>query len=130
MAVFLYILLPILASVLGEFLLKVSVGNQPLRLSFESLMMVITTPYIVLGVFFIGCSALLWIVGLSRFQLSFMYPFLSLNYVIVIVGSEYLLKEDVSINRYISILFMIIGLVIISKSQHTKLEENNVNHHK
>ncbi|MEC8678596.1 MAG: hypothetical protein VXX85_07070 [Candidatus Margulisiibacteriota bacterium] len=123
MQVFIFILLPILLTVVGEFLLKFNVTGQELALNVQSLLAVFTTPGILFGILFVITSAILWIVGMSKFQLSFMYPFLSLNYVIIIVGSEFILKEDVTINRYISILLIIIGLVIISRSQNTKVKE-------
>ena len=59
----------------------------------------------------------------GKFQLSFMYPFLSLNYVIIIVGSDLFLGERVAVNRYVSILFIIIGLVIVSRSPNIKIKE-------
>ena len=123
MQVFTFILLPILLTVIGEFLLKFNVTGLELALNAQSVLAVFTTPGILFGILFVITSAILWIVGMSKFQLSFMYPFLSLNYVIIIVGSEFIFKEDVTINRYISILLSIIGLVIISRSQNTKVKE-------
>ncbi|MGA0242067.1 MAG: hypothetical protein ACO3K7_03610 [Candidatus Marinamargulisbacteria bacterium] len=108
---------------MGEFLLKFSIGTAALGPNLDSLIMVMTSPGIMMGVALIGISAGLWIMGMSQFQLSFMYPFLSLNYVMIIIGSEFLLNEDVQFNRYVSILFIIIGLVIISRSQNSKLKE-------
>jgi len=123
MQILTFILLPIILTVVGEFLLKVSVTDLTIGFNLVSLLAIVSNPGIMIGVSFVIISAILWIVGMSKFQLSFMYPFLSLNYVIIIVGSEFFLKEDVNINRYISILLIIIGLVIISRSQNTKLEE-------
>ena len=123
MQILTFILLPIILTVVGEFLLKVSVTGLTIGFNLVSLLAIVSNPGIMIGVSFVIISAILWIVGMSKFQLSFMYPFLSLNYVIIIVGSEFFLKEDVNINRYISILLIIIGLVIISRSQNTKLEE-------
>ena len=123
MQMFLFIFLPIFLSVVGEFLLKFNVTGQKLALNLSSVLAVFTTPGIIIGILFVISSAILWVIGMSKFQLSFMYPFLSVNYVIIIVGSEFILKEDVTINRYISILLIIIGLVIISRSQNTKVKE-------
>ena len=110
-------------SVCGEFILKFSVSGEPLGLNLDTLLFILASPTVILGVLLIACSAALWIMGMSQFQLSFMYPFLSLSYVIIIVGSEFLLNEQVSLNRYVSILFIVIGLVIISRSQNVKIKE-------
>ena len=118
-----FILVPILFTVIGEFLLKYSVDGLSIGLNIQSFYTVFNSPLIFLGLGLIGVSAILWIIGMSKFQLSFMYPFMSLNYVIIIVGSEFLLNEDVQFNRYLSILFIVIGLVIISRSQNVKVKE-------
>ena len=121
--IFLFIILPILFTVTGEFLLKYSVTGQAIAFDRLSLMLFLSTPGILLGVGLIGLSAVLWIIGMTKFQLSFMYPFLSLNYVIIIVGSEFFLHEDVQLNRYVAILLIVIGLVIISRSKNVKIKE-------
>ena len=118
-----FIIMPILFTVFGEFLLKYSVTGQVIGFDFLSLTMVLSSPAILFGVGLISTSAILWIIGMSKFQLSFMYPFLSLNYVIIIVGSEFFLNEDVQFNRYVAILLIVIGLVIISRSQNVKIKE-------
>ena len=118
-----FILMLIFFTVTGEFLLKYSVDGLPIGLNLESLLLILSTPGILFGILFVFSASILWIVGMSKFQLSFMYPFMSLNYIIIIIGSEFLLKEDVQLNRYIAILFILIGLIIISRSQNIKIKE-------
>ena len=123
MRLFLFIFLPIFSSVLGEFLLKYSVDDMPITFSLAGAQMLLSKPLLILGILFIIISAIFWVIGMSKFQLSFMYPFLSLNYVIIVVGSEWLLNEQVSMSRYIAILLIIIGLIFISRSPNVKLKE-------
>ena len=118
-----FILFPIIGTVIGEFLLKYSVTGLVIGFDLVSLIMIFFSPMILFAVGLLLLSAILWIIGMSKFQLSFMYPFLSLNYVIIIVGSEFFLNEDVQFNRYASILLIVIGLVIISRSQNVKIKE-------
>ena len=92
-------------------------------INLETVTMIIGSPIILVGILLISLSALLWIIGMTKFQLSFMYPFLSLSYVVIIIGSEFLLNEQVSFNRYLSILFIVIGLLLISRSPHVKIKE-------
>ena len=120
-----FIILPILLTVVGEFLLKFAVQHQSIGLNINSLLLILASPKIILGVALIGVSAILWIIGMSKFQLSFMYPFLSLNYGLIIVGSDLILNENVSFNRYLSIGLIAIGLIIISRSNHIKIKESS-----
>ena len=71
-----FILMPIIFTVIGEFLLKISVDGQAIGFNLASLVLISTSPAIMMGLFLICVSAMLWIVGMSKFQLSFMYPFL------------------------------------------------------
>ena len=118
-----FIILPVLFGVSGEFILKINVDNINLGLTMDSLLFLIASPSILFGVGLILVSACLWIVGMSKFQLSFMYPFLSINYVAVVVGSEVILNENVQLNRYFSVLLIIIGLLFISKSPNSIIKE-------
>ena len=110
-------------SIMGEFILKYTVHGKALGINFETVTTIIGSPIILVGILLISLSALLWIIGMTKFQLSFMYPFLSLSYVVIIIGSEFLLHEQVSFNRYLSILFIVIGLLLISRSPHVKIKE-------
>jgi len=58
---------------------------------------------------------LMWMAALSRFQLSFVYPFTSLNYVLVLLLSWAFLGETVSPVRVAGVLVICIGLFIVSR---------------
>jgi multidrug transporter EmrE-like cation transporter len=120
---FTYILLPITLSVIGEFLLKFSAKNMVQGISLDSILFMCTNIGVLSGVALILCSAVLWIIGMSKFQLSFMYPFLCINYSAIIFGSAILLNEQIPFSRYVSLVFIIIGLVLISRSPNTSIKE-------
>lgn len=64
----------------------------------------------------------LWLIAMSRFELSFIYPFFSINYVVVLVGSSLLLKEEVSWVRYVAIICIFVGLLFISQSHYIAVD--------
>ena len=68
----------------------------------------------------IFCGGILWLVAMSKFELSFIYPFMSLNYVVIIIGSQLLLNESVSLSRYIAVGFIGVGLFFISRSPYSE----------
>jgi drug/metabolite transporter (DMT)-like permease len=118
--VWLFVWLPLFLVSAGEFILKASINSNPIPLAVSSLLVIATTPFMLLGVLMVTIGGLLWIAAMSRFELSFIYPFLSLNYVAIIIGSQVLLNEHVSFYRYLSAVFIVIGLFYISKSPHIK----------
>jgi uncharacterized membrane protein len=63
-----------------------------------------------------GLSTIFWLIALSKKDLSFVYPFISLTYVLVLVLSSLVLKEDIGINKLAGTLIIMFGLVIIARS--------------
>lgn len=55
----------------------------------------------------------LWLISLSRMDISYAFPLLSMGYPIVAVLSMLLLKERVSLSRWIAILIITAGVAII-----------------
>ena len=73
-------------------------------------------PYVLGGLALYGISALVWMIILSRVNLSFAYPMVSLGYVFVVISSRYLFHEPVSALRLIGTLVICFGVFLISRS--------------
>jgi len=61
-------------------------------------------------------SVVVWIIGLSRVDVSIAYPLLSLGYIVNAFGAWYLLGEVISIQRMVAIGVIIIGVALLVKS--------------
>ena len=75
-----------------------------------------TQPYIVCGV---GCyivSVVIWILALSRTQVSLAYPMLSIGYVVNAVAAWYLFGEAVTVTRLAGIGIIVLGVFIVARS--------------
>jgi len=57
-----------------------------------------------------------WIIGLSRVDVTIAYPLLSLGYIINAVGAWYFLGEAVSVQRLLAIGVIIVGVILLTKS--------------
>jgi drug/metabolite transporter (DMT)-like permease len=75
-----------------------------------------TNPYVVLGLSVYLCSTIFWLTALSRVNLSFAYPFASLSYVLMLIVSWQLFKEDISLLRLTGSLVIGFGVFLISRS--------------
>lgn len=116
------ILLPVLLTPTGEFLLKHTVNgvfhSPEVLVSAASIISLILQPYFLLGAGCIVAAGGLWLIALSKYELSFLYPFMSINYLVILGGSGYLLNEKVSIVRYLAAALIVIGLIFISRSKY------------
>jgi len=61
-------------------------------------------------------SIVLWMAVLSKTEISFAYPFLSIGYVVVTLAGYYLLNEQISAMRIVGMIVICIGVVLISRS--------------
>jgi multidrug transporter EmrE-like cation transporter len=73
-------------------------------------------PFVVAGFFTFVVSMASHLVVLSRVDLSFAYPFLSLAYVVVTAYAFFFFKEDVTQVRIAGIALICLGTVVVSRS--------------
>jgi multidrug transporter EmrE-like cation transporter len=76
---------------------------------------VMLTPPIVMGLFAYVVSVGVWLLVLSRVQVSFAYPMLSIGYIVNAIGAYYFFGESLSIVRITGIFVIIIGVYLISQ---------------
>lgn len=76
----------------------------------------VTQPPIIGG---LGCYVIsvgVWIIGLSRVDVTVAYPLLSLGYVINAIGAWYFLGEAMSAQRLLAITVIIAGVILLTRS--------------
>ncbi|HJV82164.1 EamA family transporter [Noviherbaspirillum sp.] len=61
-------------------------------------------------------SVVVWIIGLSRVDVTIAYPMLSLGYIVNAIGAWYFLGEAVSTQRMLAIGIIIIGVALLARS--------------
>ena len=76
---------------------------------------VLMNPYIILGGLTLIFSMGLHLMALSRVDISFAYPFLSLAYVMVLVAGYYFFGESINAYRIAGVGFICIGTALIAQ---------------
>jgi multidrug transporter EmrE-like cation transporter len=61
-------------------------------------------------------SVAVWVVGLSRVDVSIAYPMLSLGYVVNAFAAWYLFGEVLSVQKLIGIGIILIGVLVLARS--------------
>ena len=115
------ILLGVLLNAAAQLLLKAGM-NQIGHFEFSlsnllpiSLKVMVNAP-IILGLFAYVVSVAVWLLVLSRVQVSFAYPMLSIGYIVSAIAAYYLLGEDISILRMTGIVIIMAGVFMVSQS--------------
>ncbi|MBE3092168.1 MAG: EamA family transporter [Chloroflexi bacterium] len=117
----LLILFSISIAVAGQIILKIGINHIGV-VNFSNLdalkqlfFGVIKSPLVISGLFLYVISAAIWLVVLSAVDLSFAYPFIGFTYVMVLVLSKFILKEDVNPIRWAGALIVTMGVIVISR---------------
>ena len=79
-------------------------------------MRLVLEPHILGGVLCYVVSLVVWIMGLSRVEVSVVYPMLSIGYAINAVAAWYLFGESLTALRLTGIGFIIVGVFLVAKS--------------
>jgi len=120
----LLIFMDVCCSVAGQLLLKkgmTAVGRidsaffaQP----FVGLWRMFTTsPYIILGLGLYAVGAVLWMIVLSRVNLSYAYPLIAMTYVLIPLAATLVLHEPpIPALRWVGMAIIVVGVVLVSRS--------------
>lgn len=73
-------------------------------------------PFILSGVACYVVSLVVWIMALSRVEVSIAYPMLSIGYVINAVAAWYLFGESLTALRLTGIGFIVVGVFLVARS--------------
>ncbi|HNB02020.1 MAG TPA: SMR family transporter [Nitrosomonas sp.] len=121
LAIFLLVLSGVLLNAVAQLFLKA--GTNSLGALFEpgaellkSIVRVVFEPYIMAGLFCYVISVGIWIVALSKIEVSIAYPMLSIGYVVNALAAWYLFGEVISIQKMTGIFIIIVGVFIVAKA--------------
>jgi drug/metabolite transporter (DMT)-like permease len=115
------ILIPTITGVAGQLLLKIGMTQLGvLELSLAALpnliWRVITSPQVIIGLAIYLGGVFFWLLALNRAELSFVYPFASLSYVLITIVSWGILHEHVSPQRWLAMLIICLGVIMVVRS--------------
>lgn len=120
LAGFVYVLGSILCTVYGQIIVKWQVAKAgALPDSFTEripfMLHLLLNPWIVSSIA-AGFGALLcWLAAMTKFELSYAYPFMSLAFVLVLVLSALLFHEALTAAKILGVLLIIAGIIVGSR---------------
>ena len=84
------------------------------------IMRVLRSFWAVAGIILYAVSALFWLVVLSRVPLSVAYPVVAGGYVVVVVYSRFVFKEDVRFIAWVGLAMIVVGVIITAQGLKSK----------
>ena len=117
----LYLLLAIFFGVVSQLIIKWQMSafsfndyeawQDKFALAFSMLL----NPYIIISLAFTLLAGVTWMVAMTKFEISYAYPFTLLGLVLVTLFSVIFFGESVNTYKIIGIVVIILGVVLISK---------------
>ena len=116
----LYILLTILFTVYGQIVIKWQVqlaGSLPPDniAKLQYIIKLLLNPWVISSFTCAFLAAISWMAAMTKFDLSYAYPFMSLAFVLVLFLSAIFFKEPVTIPKSLGLGLIILGIIIGSK---------------
>lgn len=116
----LLILISVFLGAMGQVLVKYGAVNLEINFTIKylipSIIGILKNLPVMLGIISYGLSFFIWIKVLSKVELSYAYPMVSIGYIITMIFSYFLFKENISFIRILGVVFIIIGVILISRS--------------
>ncbi|MCR1933975.1 SMR family transporter [Clostridium tepidum] len=114
------ILTSVFLGALGQILVKYGAVNLTLNFSpthlLSSILAILKNLPVMAGIISYGVSFLLWIKVLSKVELSYAYPMVSLGYVLIMIFSYFFFKENITPIRILGVAFIMIGVILVARS--------------
>jgi len=106
------LLASILLGVAGQIMLKLGMLKYP-KFQPSQLLLLLRNPGVMCGFICYGLSTLIYFKVLGNIELSIAYPTVSLGYVLVILLSGTIFKENVTLNRWVAVMIITVGVILI-----------------
>ncbi|MDA8441856.1 MAG: EamA family transporter [Peptococcaceae bacterium] len=118
---FITITITIAATVAGQLLTKKGMSLAgPMPADKGSILVfllrtMLLNPYVLAGLLMAVLAAMSWMATLSKTELSYAYPFMSLAFPLVLLLSSLIFHESFSLARWLGITVIIAGVIIVAK---------------
>ena len=118
-----YVFLSIILGVTGQLLIKYGLSKMGGAIQGQvgeiarGIVFALRNPFVVLGFISYFLSAASWLIVLSRVDLSYAYPMVSLGFVFVLIGSRFVPPvEAFGLARILGTLIICAGVVLVARS--------------
>jgi multidrug transporter EmrE-like cation transporter len=121
LTIFLILFSGVLLNAVAQLFLKAGTNSlgviyEPGSELLKTVIRVVFEPYIMAGLLCYVFSVGIWIVALSKVEVSIAYPMLSIGYVVNAIAAWYLFGEIITIQKMIGIFTIIIGVCIVARA--------------
>ena len=118
---YLYIVATVAFTVYGQIILKWRIAQIGAALpeaaldKVKFLFSLLFDPFIFSGILGAFLASLAWMAAMTKFELSHAYPFMSLNFVVVLLLSGWLLNESLTVQKFVGVFLIMLGTIVAAR---------------
>ena|SRR5438477_7419346 len=114
------VFLTVLLTVYGQVIIKWRVrraGSLPFDFSSKVFFLtrLLIDPWVISGMLVAFLAGVSWLTAMTKFELSYAYPFMSLAFVLVLILSAILFHEAVTLPKVLGLLLIGMGIIVASR---------------
>lgn len=115
-----YILLTIFFTVYSQTIMRWQVsgaGELPADMQgkLHFILHLFLNPWVISSIFATLLAGVSWMLAMSQFEISYAYPWISLNFVLMLLIGAMLFGESFSMQKLLGTLFIVVGIVVIAR---------------
>ena len=117
MSVFKYVLASVILVDAGQLMIKYGLNSSVFEFSniMASYIGIFLNPFVFFGLVAASLSSIFWLAALSKADLSYAYPMISVGYVVIAFSSMFLFGEHIAWTRWLGIFVICSGVFLMSK---------------
>ena len=114
---YLYIAATVLFTVYGQLIIKWEVNRAGALPEAPSelpmfLFRLLTSPWVLSGFVAAFLASVAWMAALTKFQLSYAYPFVALTFVLVVLAGSFVFDEPISVPKLAGLALIVAGITL------------------
>lgn len=115
-----YIFFTVIFTVYSQLIMRWQVGKvgtlpSDLAGKVHFIAVLLLNPWVISGVIATFLAGVTWMMAMTKFQLSYAFPFVSLNYVLVMLASAFFFSEPLTATKIFGLIAILIGISVIAK---------------
>lgn len=115
-----YIVATIIFTVYSQLIMRWQVGeagalptDSPGKVNY--IVALLFNPWVLSGVVATFLAGISWMLAMTKFEISYAYPFVSLNYILVLVAGFLLFNESITVTKLAGSALVVLGIIVIAK---------------
>ena len=116
-----YIFLTILFAVTSQLIVKWQMNSRDFSVyhsvteKFFHAFLLLFNPFIMLSIILTLLSGLAWMIAMTKFDISYAYPYTALGFVLILLFSALLFNEPLTLSKMAGVLLIILGIYLSSR---------------